>query len=120
MTYSKLWLVGLILLTHIVYLFPAPALGMEKVWRNWQRDQQRQQQQQRNTQENRHQYNEPGIQETHAAATEEACRDMARRFKREGRNVQLVQVLTGKGTLPYTCVFAGSDAQTGYFDEKRY
>lgn len=37
MTYRKLWLVGLILLTHVAYLFPAPALGMEK----WRRDQQR-------------------------------------------------------------------------------
>ena len=42
MTHRKLWLVGLILLTHIVYLFPAPALGMEKIWRDWQQNQQRQ------------------------------------------------------------------------------
>lgn len=41
MTYGTVLLVGLIVLTHIPYFFPAPAFGMEAVIREWQRDRDR-------------------------------------------------------------------------------
>ena len=126
MTYRKLWLVGLILLTHIVYLFPVPALGMEKIWRDWQRDQQRQ----RVTApaaprevQTQPQYNEPGKTEFHGATTQDGCRKMAERFKREGRRVTLTKTYRSKNpgaVLVWTCVFEGEDAEFGHFDEKRF
>ncbi|MDX2241399.1 MAG: hypothetical protein NW224_12005 [Leptolyngbyaceae cyanobacterium bins.302] len=103
----------------LIALFPVTVDGREII-RNWQRIQQNQQLQQGNTQESRHEYNEPGVQEVHAVASEEDCRSMLRQFKLQGRNIKLKKILKGRGTLPYNCIFEGEDAQTGVFDEKRY
>ena len=68
-------------------------------------------------------YNQPGKTELHGATSRENCNKMEQTFKKQGRNVRLVRVqpTTNPGAiLQYICVFEGGDAQTGYFDEKRY
>jgi len=116
--------IGWTMIVYSLVLFTQPAIAMERVIRDWQRDQPRQRQQAA-PQEVRSQpvYNEPGAQELHGATSRENCNTMAERFKREGRKLKLVRVdkSTNPGaTLQYICVFQGEGATTGYFDEKRY
>jgi len=114
--------------TMIVYwlvLFTQPAIAMERAIRDWQRDQPRQRYQRAAPQEQRSQpvYNEEGKQELHGATTRENCRKMAETFKRQGRNIRLVDTQRSKNpgaVLEWICIFQGGDAQTGYFDERRY
>lgn len=66
-------------------------------------------------------YNESGVQETHAATTAEACREMARRYQKEGRKISLKDIReSGDPNLPYLCVFEGADAVEGYYQNDRY
>lgn len=66
--------------------------------------------------------NVPGQRETHGVTQRSACRDMERKFKREGRNIQLVNVVRSKNTnatLKFICIFGGPDAEVGYYDRYR-
>jgi hypothetical protein len=65
-------------------------------------------------------YNIPGVRETHAAASEEACQEMLVRFRREGRTRLRLRTAPASGTLPVLCIFEGADAQVGTFDDHRY
>lgn len=64
--------------------------------------------------------NVEGQRETHAVTTRNDCDEMARRFRQQGRRVQLVERRYVGGQLPYLCIFEGEDAQSGYFDDNRY
>lgn len=70
------------------------------------------------------QYNEPGQIEVHGAVRASDCKDMERRFKQQGRRVTLTKVQRNNigtgGVLQWMCVFEGPDAQTGWFDDRRY
>jgi hypothetical protein len=58
-----------------------------------------------------------GVRESHGATSRAGCRAMAKRFKEEGRKVQLVDIQpTSDPTLRYKCVFEGEDAEPGYYD----
>lgn len=62
-------------------------------------------------------------QETHGAVSQQTCRDMAARFKQNGRRVELVDTRrsTNPGAiLKWICIFEGEDADQGYFEDKRY
>lgn len=61
-----------------------------------------------------------GQQETHAVAARTDCDAMARRFREQGRRIQLVERRYVGGQLPYLCIFEGEDAQAGYFEDNRY
>lgn len=65
-------------------------------------------------------HNIPGQVEIHNAATEEGCRDMARRFKREGRRLTLRKIEFVGGQLPFKCEFVGEDATDNYYGDDRY
>ncbi|PZV09158.1 MAG: hypothetical protein DCF22_18930 [Leptolyngbya sp.] len=68
-------------------------------------------------------HNQEGQTEIHGATTRENCRKMEQTFKRQGRKVQLVDMRrsTNPGAaLEWVCVFQGTDAQAGWFDERRY
>jgi hypothetical protein len=111
---AKFCSAGLLLLSSV-----SPALGMEAVIKDWQRDRHRQPA----PQEQRVEYNEPGKTELHGATTENACYKMEQTFKRQGRKLRLIRVdrLNNPGAvLRFLCIFEGEDAQTGYFDENRY
>lgn len=61
---------------------------------------------------------EEGEIEQHGAVTPQDCRNLLKRFKADGRDVDLVEIQpnpygTG-GVLKYLCIFAGPDAQRGY------
>ena len=117
MTYSKLWLVGLLVLQA------APAFSMEKIYQDWQRGRYNQAPAKPREVRTQPQYNEPGKTEFHGATTEAGCRKMAERFKREGRRVTLTKTYRSKNpgaVLVWTCVFEGEDAEFGHFDEKRF
>jgi hypothetical protein len=65
--------------------------------------------------------NIPGQQEVHGAVSESACYDMAHQFRKDGRTLRLKEVRFVGGTeLPYVCIFEGEDAESGYFDDRRY
>ncbi len=66
--------------------------------------------------------NIPGKQETHAVMNESDCYDMANQFKKMGRKLTLSRVINNSNSnldLKYICIFEGSDAATGYFDDRR-
>lgn len=63
--------------------------------------------------------NEAGVRETHGAVNASDCDVMASNFKKEGRNVKLVErkkndLGTG-GVLNWICIFEGADAAVGHF-----
>jgi hypothetical protein len=63
------------------------------------------------------------VQERHGVTTRQACREMADRFKRQGRQVELVEVKASDNpgaTLKFTCIFEGKDAQEGWFEDSRF
>jgi hypothetical protein len=65
----------------------------------------------------------PIAQETHGAVSQQKCRDMAAKFKQQGRRIKLVDIQrsTNPGAvLQYICIFEGEDAQQGYFEDTRY
>ena len=117
MTYSKLWLVGLLVLQA------APAFSMEKIYQDWQRGRYNQAPAAPREVQTQPGYNEPGKQEFHGATTQDGCRKMAERFKREGRRVRLTKMYRANNpgaVLVWTCVFEGEDAEFGHYDEKRF
>lgn len=67
-----------------------------------------------------------GVREIHFVVNRSNCRQMAKRFREDGRNVKLVDTLrnpygSGGFQLRFVCVFEGSDAQPGFFSrDKRY
>lgn len=66
--------------------------------------------------------NIPGKQETHGATQRSACKEMERKFHRQGRRVRLARVIrsTNPGAvLRFICVFEGADATPGYYDQYR-
>jgi hypothetical protein len=63
-------------------------------------------------------YNEPGKVEIHFATSPEGYRNMLRRFRNEGRSLTLKIRRVG-GPLPFKCIFEGSDAEAGYYDDRR-
>lgn len=70
------------------------------------------------------QYNEPGQIEVHGAVKSTDCYEMEKRFKAQGRNIRLAKIKrndigTG-GVLQWMCIFEGDDAQTGWFEDRRY
>lgn len=64
--------------------------------------------------------NVEGQQETHAVSDRNDCDAMARKFRKQGRRIQLVERRYVGGQLRYLCIFEGEDAQPGYFDDNRY
>lgn len=110
------------LLAIALTLLPFPVNGREII-RNWERIQQNQHQRQGNTQENRMQGNQDGVQELHGAVNESDCYKMEQKFQRQGRRIRLVETKRSNNpgaVLRWMCVFQGEDAQTGYYDERRY
>lgn len=65
-------------------------------------------------------YNLPRVREVHSATSRESCLKMMQRFQKEGRNIQLKEIRPGTGDLPFYCVFEGPDAQTEYWEDRRY
>lgn len=54
---------------------------------------------------------EEPIQEVHAAVTPQGCKNLERRLKQMGLSIRLVEAVnTGRGDLPYNCIFEGEDA----------
>jgi hypothetical protein len=74
----------------------------------------------------RTQYNQPGKREVHAAANADGCQRMLERFRRQGRNLKLVEVRRVRnaardgGVMQYQCIFEGSDSTDGYYNDRRY
>lgn len=65
-------------------------------------------------------YNEPGKREVHAVSSPQLCREMAERFKMQGRNIKLVRIArTATPMLRYDCIFEGPDAVEGWFHDRR-
>ncbi len=51
------------------------------------------------------------IQEVHSATSPQSCRALEITLKRTGLRIDLVEIInTGKGDLPYDCIFEGPDA----------
>ena len=66
---------------------------------------------------------ENGVRELHGATSPAQCQRMAERFRKEGRNVQLVRAKPNQNpgsTLPYYCIFEGPDASSAYYQDQRY
>jgi len=120
MTYRIIPLIGMIGLC-MPTLIPTDSVISAEIYRQWERSRRRRQIY--TPPSTNHQYNEPGVQEVHGAVKERDCYKMAKNFRQQGRNVTLVRVerSTNPGaTLRYNCIFEGKDAQTGWYDEKRY
>jgi hypothetical protein len=65
--------------------------------------------------------NIPGVRETHAVGSREACDRLLKKFQQDGRKLRIVEkrFLGNNHVLPWLCVFEGEDAQSGVFDDKR-
>ncbi len=127
MTHQIFWLIGLFLFLPLSP--PAPAHGHE-IWEGLQRQQRRRESDRQWERLNRPapsqsnmQGNEPGVQELHGVVNQRDCYDMERNFRRQGRRIKLVgtQKSTNPGAvLRWMCIFQGEDAETGWYDERRY
>lgn len=67
------------------------------------------------------------VQEQHGAADADSCYQMQARFKKEGRDVKLVEIAAnpynkGGGALEFMCIFEGPDAVKGgeTYEDYRY
>lgn len=57
------------------------------------------------------QESEEPVQEVHAAASPQGCKNLERRLKQMGLSIGLVEAVnTGRRELPYDCIFEGEDA----------
>jgi hypothetical protein len=65
--------------------------------------------------------NIPGVRETHAVDSREACDRLLKKFNQDGRKLRLVdrRFVGNNNVLPWLCIFEGEDAQSGVFDDKR-
>lgn len=124
MAYRFFCLVGLFL--FMPALIPPPAEAIE-IYRDWQRSRRRRQADQQWERINQpatiQQGNEEGVQEIHGAVDRRDCYKMAKKFQNQGRRVKLVRVEETRNpgaVLRFQCIFQGEDAQTGWYDERRY
>lgn len=62
-----------------------------------------------------------GVREVHGSVDREGCRRMEKRFRAEGRNVRLVDIVDnylanpGQRNFNYMCIFEGSGSEPGYY-----
>lgn len=56
--------------------------------------------------------------EQHAVTKRELCEEMERRFRQQGRQVELVEIqrILGNDILRWNCVFEGPDADPNFFE----